>query len=194
MDGLAEGAPLTVACLPASLPACQPSLVSLSASQPRTLPTFSTLTLQRAPDSQSKPSRVSTESKRTSTSHQENLTSPVFWNRKHESRLSIQSRESLLYHLKQDPRQRSAVNSRNLRWYDQVLFLINLQEPRFPPSNVAHRSALPRSDMAMLHTPCNRDRARVPTIIATFGPLRRSKPLPSTVCHAAHFSCNPGDH
>lgn len=65
MDGLAEGAPLTVACLPACLPACQPSLVSLSASQPRTLPTFSTLTLQRAPDSQSKPSRVSTESKRT---------------------------------------------------------------------------------------------------------------------------------
>jgi len=123
-----------LACLPVCLPACQPSLVSLSASQPPTLPTFSTLTLtlQRAPDSQSKPSRVSTESKRTSTSQQENLTSPIFWNQKHVSSLYVQSRDSLLYSLKQDPRQRSAVNSRNVRWYDQVLFPINLQEPNFP--------------------------------------------------------------
>ena len=137
MDGLAEGAPLTVACLLACLSACLPASLRSSAYQPLSLQLsrlspHSPSPSSAPPDSQSKPSRVSTESKRTSTSQQENLTSPIFWNQKHVSSLYVQSRDSLLYSLKQDPRQRSAVNSRNVRWYDQVLFPINLQEPNFP--------------------------------------------------------------
>lgn len=67
-----------LACLPASLPAFfahQP----LASNQPLDSPDFSTQRLQRAPDSHFKPSRVSTESKRTSTRQPESLTSTILW-------------------------------------------------------------------------------------------------------------------